>query len=302
MAKKYTEKEVLAMAVGLAEADKAADFDRDGEISPADARILSAEYDGRLAPVEPVAYDKSDFTGISKKALDDMMSQPGYSFDPESEPLFRQYKELYEKEGARAAENAFGLASSNTGGYANSYAASVAAEAYESYLDRLAEKAGELDDKAYKRYSDERSALADIFDSAADYEDRLYSRYRDYVDDWYKDSERWDEKNSEELSNAIKLAQLGDYTALDSLGVDTSKLKAADERERAAFFADYLDYSLLKKLGVDTSQLAKEDMESIANIFASYGDYSLLTKLGFSARSQTERDNLEKAVLRARLY
>ena len=148
MSKKYTPQDILQMAVHLQEQDMAADMDKDGKITPEDARLAP---DGIEVP-DPA-------TRISEGLLDRLMTEREYGYDFNADPLFRQYRELYEKAGSRAAENAYGLASAYTGGYGNTYASTVAGDAYALYMDKLAAKGAELEQKAYDRYRDARADL-----------------------------------------------------------------------------------------------------------------------------------------------
>lgn len=231
---------------------------------------------------------KASDTSVSEALLDRLLNAPEYTYDMNADPIYAQYRELYENEGKNAAEDVFGLASSLTGGYANSYAATVAEKAYDTYLDRLAEKAGELEEKAYERNRDETEGLYKQLAAATDMEDRRYSRER--------------EEKADTFGTAVKEAEMGDYSALDALGVDTSAMKDRDARETAEFFAKYLDYSKLKKLGVKTDKLSEKDLLEIAKVFASYGDYTLLARLGANTAAQKEKDKLENQLLRARYY
>lgn len=330
MSNRYTPKEITEMAVGSKKKDKRADIDLDGEITTADARTLARINAGLEAPKAPVYTQNTD---MSEKILDKILNSPEYTYDINADPLYKHYKNLYEKQGKAAAEDVYGLASASTGGYGNSYAATIAEKAYENYLDKLSGKAEELENNAYKRNMDQIESLYKQLSAAADYEDRSYSRFRDDVADYYKDTDNYREKQQTAFNNAMKKAETGDYSGLEELGIDTSALKDGDKRKLAELKAEYSDYSGLEELGIDTSalkekekrelaelkakysdysglkalgintaKLSEQDLLDMAKIFASYGDYSLLERLGAKTQSQKERDQLEKNLLKARYY
>lgn len=304
MSSRYTPKEITEMAAGSRRKDKRADIDADGEITTSDARTLARINAGLEAPKAPV-YAES--TNMSEKILNKILTSPEYTYDLNADPLYTHYRDLYEKQGKTAAEDVFGLAAASSGGYGNSYASGVAARAYDSYLEKLAGKADELEKNAYERNRNTVDTLYKQLTAAADFEDRGYSRYRDDVADYYKELDVYNEKQQKEydkkqteLNNAFKKAEIGDYADLERLGIDTSALKEGDKRELAELKAKYSDYSGLKALGINTAKLSEQDLLDIAKIFASYGDYTLLERLGAKTSSRKEKDQLEKNLLKAR--
>ena len=277
MSKRITRQDILDMAVNKLPPDMAADVNQDGKITPEDARLA------------PDGIDVEDAL-MSRELMDRLMTMPDFGYDREEDPLYRQYRDMYERAGEKAAENAFGLAASYTGGYGNTYAASAANDAYAMYMDRLAAKGEALEQQAYDRYRDDRSDLYRRLEAAAALEkesyDRAYQQERDRKDDAYREDElRLKEQSAEQsrldalIGFAFDAADKGDFSYLDALGVDTGALRQKETMDEAAFYARYGDLSGLKAMGVDVSRLKKDQLFDVAALFAKYGNYSLLKLL-----------------------
>lgn len=81
------------------------------------------------------------------------------------------------------------------------------------------------------------------------------------------------------ISNAYNAAEIGDFSQLEALGIDTTAAKAAfAQSQRAALLdeayaaAEMGDFSYLKALGVDTSGMEKMWQAELARaLYASYG-------------------------------
>ena len=287
MSKKITPQEIMEMAVHKREPDMAADMNKDGRITPEDAR---------LAPDGVEVSDAAET--MSQELLDRLMSTQEYGYDYNADPLYRQYKEMYENAGSRAAENAYGLASAFTGGYGSSYASTVANDAYALYMDKLAAKGAELEQKAYDRAQDSRADLYRLFSAAKAYEDGQYDRERDLKEDAYREGELALKEQEAERSRlndliafAFDAAGKGDYRYLAAVGIDPAALEEKDALDKAAFYAKYGDWSELDKLGVDLTALTEQKEQDNAAFYAKYGDLSGLAAQGVDV-SQLKKEQL----------
>lgn len=173
------------------------------------------------------------------------------------EQLYTYYRDMYSDAAAKASENAFGLASANTGGYGSTYAASAARSAYDRYMKDFY---GAYEDAAEKRNKSAR----ENFQNA--------------------------------LSFAGKAAQYGDYSYYEALGMDMSGARKADSFTDAVNAAKYGDYSGLEALGYDTGLMRYSELLELARQLAEYGDYSGLEALGVDVSSVKEKEKLEKAL------
>ena len=272
MAKKYTAQEIMNMAVGLIESDPAADLNLDGKVTSDDAHYVLRE-DSGLKPLDTNAL-------MAEHVLNKIINTAGsYSYNPEDDALYSQYKSLYAQQGERAAENAMGLASSLTGGYANSYGVLLSQAERDKYTEKLAEKEAELESRSYSRYLDSL--------------DSLYSLYS-LLQDADK-SEK--EKENAALEYALAAYSVGDKSFLEALGISPTDTEDFSEKsEKAEFFAKYGDYSLLSELGVDLTRLNKEELSELGEYFAKYGDYSILKSLGVSTDSRELEEYYDRLI------
>jgi len=270
-------------------------------------RMLSASAVlSKTAEVARMAEKKkeNEETALSQSILDNILAEDvtsGYDGAAELET----YRRIYEEQGRKAAENVFGLASASTGGYGNSYGATAARAVLGDYSDKLADKAQELEQKAYERGKDNREELYRRYETVkkAEEDERetalSFAESAAQLGDYsYLEKLGIDtsgEAKKQALSFAVTAAQNGDYSYLNALGVDTSLTEAET-------LARYGDYSGLAEMGIDVSKLSRDDLVSLAQIYASYGDYSLLRLLGVNTSGQESDDAAARRLMAARIY
>lgn len=90
-----------------------------------------------------------------------------FSYDPEADTLYRQYREQYQTLGRQAMEDTMGQAAGLTGGYGSTYGQTAGAEAYESYLGKLNELLPEFYDRKQAAYDSRTDQLYDALSFAA---------------------------------------------------------------------------------------------------------------------------------------
>lgn len=201
---------------------------------------------------------------------DQILDREPFSWDPETDPLYKMYVERYQNNGERAMRDALGQIGARTGGLASSYAVNAAQQAYNGYMGAMADKIPELRQLAYSMYRDEGDDQKSVLEMLtaleqgdyAKYQDLLsryqsdcdfaYGSYRDTVGDRRYGSE-WDysvgrdqvsdERYTDEtayaraLERAQTLAAAGDFSGYKALGysdAEIAALKAAYERAQAA--------------------------------------------------------------------
>ncbi len=129
--------------------------------------------------------------------LDQILNREQFSYDLESDPVYRQYRQLYIRNGERAMADTIGEASAYTGGYGSSYAQTAGQQAYDNYLEGLNDVALELYDMAYKAYMDEGQKLVEDLEILRELDGDDYERYLDELDKYYADGEYLLKKLSE---------------------------------------------------------------------------------------------------------
>lgn len=136
---------------------------------------------------------------------------------------------------------------------------------YEKYVNELNQY--NIDKNfAYGAYQDDYNRILQNLQSAMGLEQTEYSKYLDKLNQYNNDRESnysklLDEinnqtsKRSEALNKALAAAELGDYSLLEALGINSSNNPTDFERrlQLAKIAASYGDYSGLKALGIDTS-------------------------------------------------
>lgn len=139
-----------------------------------------AEGYGRAAGTRPeyaASYEK-ELSGV----YDSMKNRPEFSYDANSDGLYRQYRDGYIQRGRMAMKDTMGQAAALTGGYGSSYAESAAQQQYDAYLQQLGDIVPELYTLAYSRYQDEGDALQERYDMLSGLRDREYGEYTDAMD------------------------------------------------------------------------------------------------------------------------
>ena len=116
--------------------------------------------------------------------LESILNRDQFRYDPSGDALYRQYQSLYENQGRLAMQDASGQAAALTGGYGNSYAASVGQQAYQQSLQQLGEKLPQLYSLALQRYNAEGGALNDRYSLLRQQENAAYTRYREDYTAW----------------------------------------------------------------------------------------------------------------------
>ena len=108
-------------------------------------------------------YFNKGFTYGNQSAFNDVMGKilngDKFSYDINGDALYQQYKDKYIQQGKMAMADTMGQAAAMTGGYGNSYAASVGNQAYQASLQNLNDVSLQLYQMAYDRYSQDRQDL-----------------------------------------------------------------------------------------------------------------------------------------------
>lgn len=145
-------------------------------------------------------------------AWEALQNQGPFSYDLESDPLYQQYAAMYQRWGKSAMEDATGQAAALTGGYGNSYAQQVGAQAYQNQMQDLAALAPEFYDRALDAYTAEGNALGEQFSAALQRAEGEYQSYRDRLEDQRAQQQREEELSYQEyrdmLDYYLQLAKL----------------------------------------------------------------------------------------------
>ena len=131
----------------------------------------------------------ADWTGGTygqslKDQMDKINNREKFTYDLNGDALYQQYKDQYMTQGRLASADAIGQASAMTGGYGNSYAATVGNQAYQGYLQKLNDVVPELYSMAYNRYQQEGQDMKDMYSMLQNAYNTEYGEHRDKVSDY----------------------------------------------------------------------------------------------------------------------
>lgn len=98
-----------------------------------------------------------------------------FSYNPENDPVYQAYKNQYTTQGARASRNAMANYAALTSGYANSAAATAAAQTNQYYMTQLTNQIPALAQAAYQRYADKYATDIKLLDSMLNQYDTAYN-------------------------------------------------------------------------------------------------------------------------------
>ena len=126
------------------------------------------------------------YTSAWQSRLDETMqkilNREKFSYDLNADALYRQYKDMYTRQGRAAMEDTVGRAAALTGGYGNSYAQNLGQQQYGAYLEKLNDTLPELYGQAYERYQREGEALNQRLSAAGSLANADFDRYKDAAD------------------------------------------------------------------------------------------------------------------------
>ena len=146
----------------------------------------TTNYQNTLSQLEanaPQAY-QSQYQPVIDNLMNQITNRKPFSYDFNADPMYQQYKDQYTTLGKQASMNAATNASNLSGGYANSYAVTAAAQANQQYLTQLNNVIPQLMEAAQNRYDKETENLYNQFNMYGQQEDRNYGKYRDTVADY----------------------------------------------------------------------------------------------------------------------
>ena len=202
----------------------------------------------------------SKYGTLADRALSDYVNREEFSYDVNDDALYNQFKDNYIRDGKLVMRDTMGQAAAMTGGFGNSYAATVGNQVYQQHMGELNDIIPELYDRALAKYTADGDALLAEYGLYSDREAKDYERHRDEVADWesergYLDG-RYDIERSFDYNKQYNEAVLG-YEKAASEGTGLAYVEsmsateieeamagyseAGDNRGLAAFLADLVN-------------------------------------------------------------
>lgn len=121
-------------------------------------------------------FDKQALLDMAEDAI---AQRESFSYDPNADAMYRQYRDQYTRQGKQAMEDTMGVAAALNGGYGSSYGVTAGQQAYQSYLQRLTEVLPELYRLAYEKYADEGQVLQARYDALVKERNQDYAAHQD---------------------------------------------------------------------------------------------------------------------------
>lgn len=213
------------------------------------------------------------YTSRYQNQIDDLtrqiLNREAFSYDPEKDPTYQQYKESYTRNGERAMQDTLGQVSARTGGLASSYAGSAAQQTYDNYMGALADKIPELKQLAYSMYQDEGNTQRANLEMLVALEQGDYAKYADLLAQYNTDrsfdygvhrDNISDERYNNEWNYSVGRDQIADKRYEDETAYNRETYKDETEYNRALAKAQTLaaggDFSGYKALGYTDQEIA----------------------------------------------
>ena len=117
--------------------------------------------------------------GAYDDVLDKILNRKDFSYDLNGDALYQQYRDKYIQQGKMAMMDTMGQAAALTGGYGNSYAATVGNQAYQDALQNLGDIIPELYQLAYDRYAQEGQDLLNQYGALSADRSTAYGEWGD---------------------------------------------------------------------------------------------------------------------------
>ena len=143
--------------------------------------VLNAEQ--KKTEAESAVNNYGDFNYSNQATFDEIMNKilnrEQFSYDLNGDALYQQYKDKYIQQGKMAMQDTMGQAAAMTGGYGNSYAATVGNQAYQASLQNLNDIVPELYQMAYDKYNQEGQDLYNRYGMLSDDRNTQYGVWAD---------------------------------------------------------------------------------------------------------------------------
>ena len=192
-----------------------------------------------------------------KTAYDNYMNRGKFSYDLNADALYQQYKDNYITQGKMAMMDTMGQAAAMTGGYGNSYAATVGNQVYQAKMSELNNIVPELYQMALERYNSEGEELRDKYNLLANEEQTEYGRYIDnkdalradrdyYSTDYYniynRDFNTWDSDRTYDTNQFWNEHNAGYTAEQDAIANDLTERQVAVSEDSQKLSREQWDY------------------------------------------------------------
>lgn len=96
-----------------------------------------------------------------KDKLTDQYLNRSFEYDADTDSAYQDYAKMMAESGQKAMTDTVGMATAQTGGYANSYASTAGQQVYNDYMREASLAKEDFRDRAYQRYAQEGADIAE---------------------------------------------------------------------------------------------------------------------------------------------
>lgn len=219
------------------------------QLSPESFSYDSAPSYGGYSEAQPEYNNRYD--GTIQDLLNGLVNWEDFSYNPETDQLYQNYRKQYTREGQRATEDALGAAAAASGGIPSSYAQTAASQQANYYAAQMTDKIPELYQLAYTKYLNDYNRQLTNLNAVQGAEQSDYDKYLNQLSQWNTDRQ---------FDYNDYLTQLGQYNTdrdfgyqqlLDEINSQTNE--RSEKLNEAILAGEYGDYSQLAARGIDTS-------------------------------------------------
>lgn len=215
---------------------------------------------------------QSGYTQSMDNLLKKLEDKSEFSYDFANDDLYKQYKKSYEKNASLAGRDAMGNSSALSGGYANSYAQTVSAQAQNGILSRLNDKIPELYKLAYDKQSDEREGALDELSMLLKLDSAEYEKYKDNIEQQNYLSEEAYQRYKDSLDS---VATSSGTSGAEGYGTSSSSSNAGSSVTPAMLTAQLnqqrFEYELSEAKKAEVQQRA-EKLEDLYEYYSYFAD------------------------------
>lgn len=214
------------------------------------------------AKLKPESWAGGQYGQQLQDITNQIANRKKFTYDLNADALYQQYRDQYMNQGRLAMQDTMGQAAMLTGGYSNSYAATVGNQAYQSYLQQLNNIVPELYELALNQYNAEGDQLNNKYNILNQQNEGEYSKYRDKVNDWTNEQNRLDAAYNNERSYDRSLFDndRSHYTDVYNNERNFDYSKYSDEYNRA-----FQEYQQKKSEEQAAQELALQKIKSVSS-------------------------------------
>ena len=236
------------------------------------------------------------------EVMDQILNREEFSFDLDGDALYNQYKDLHRENAQLSMEDALAYASTLTGGYGNSYAQTIAQQAYQQEMDKLKTFGLELEEKRRSEYDAETDDLYRKYSLLAQQDDLEYGREQDAYNRELYEKEKADaeKQTAQDKAYELTMTMLQNGIMPSDAVLQASGLSAEDAQKIYDYSKSYVTDSsgggsyTGGGSGSGTEKLksmTRSDMEALRDLYnegskkndltAFYNQKSLLAAMGY---------------------